>query len=132
MQALASEVAADLNRWLAPPAEDVRIHASHGYAVAALVTALVADEVPLDIKYRDSTGTERAPRRLSSSSPAGSSSTLMDWNSIARTERNSLSFRQLVHPGCQNTFRGMALMRCSPYAAGGRFVRAWRRVNRLG
>jgi molybdate-binding protein len=32
----------------------VRIHASHGYAVAALVTALVADEVPLDIKYRDS------------------------------------------------------------------------------
>jgi hypothetical protein len=28
----------------------------------------------------------------------------MDWNSIARTERNSLSFRQLVHPGCQNTF----------------------------
>jgi molybdate transport repressor ModE-like protein len=54
MQALASEVASDLNRWLAPPADDVRIHASHGYAVAALVTALVADQVPLDIKYRDS------------------------------------------------------------------------------
>jgi hypothetical protein len=31
---------------------------------------------------------------------------LMDSNSIARTERNSLSFRQLVHPGCQNTFSG--------------------------
>jgi hypothetical protein len=31
----------------------------------------------------------------------------MDWNSIARTERNSLSFRQLVHPGCQNTFSGI-------------------------
>jgi len=28
----------------------------------------------------------------------------MDWNPIARTERNSLSLRQLVHPGCQNTF----------------------------
>ncbi|HEV3426096.1 MAG TPA: substrate-binding domain-containing protein [Paraburkholderia sp.] len=54
MRALASEVASDLNRWLAPPADDVRIHASHGYAVAALVTALVADEIPVDIKYRDS------------------------------------------------------------------------------
>ena len=54
MRALASEVASDLNRWLAPPADDVRIHASHGYAVAALVTALVADDVPVDIKYRDS------------------------------------------------------------------------------
>ncbi len=30
----------------------------------------------------------------------------MDWNPIARTERNSLSLRQLVHPGCQNTFSG--------------------------
>lgn len=54
MHALASEVASDLNRWLAPPTDDVRIHASHGYAVAALVTALVADEVAVEIKYRDS------------------------------------------------------------------------------
>jgi molybdate transport repressor ModE-like protein len=54
MRALASEVASDLNRWLAPPADDVRIHASHGYAVAALVTALVADDVAVEIKYRDS------------------------------------------------------------------------------
>ena len=46
-------------------------------------------------------------QRRSSSSPAGSSNTLMDWNSIPRTERNSLSFRQLVHPGCQKTFSGM-------------------------
>ena len=53
MQSLASEVASDLNRWLAPDREDVRIHASHGYAVAELVTALVADEVPVEIKYRD-------------------------------------------------------------------------------
>jgi hypothetical protein len=29
----------------------------------------------------------------------------MELNSIARTERNSLSFRQLVQPGCQKTFR---------------------------
>jgi molybdate transport repressor ModE-like protein len=54
MRALASEVASDLNRWLAPPGDDVRIHASHGYAVAALVTALVANDLPVDIKYRDS------------------------------------------------------------------------------
>ncbi len=54
MQALASEVASDLNRWLAPAADDVRIYASHGYAVAALVTALVANDLPVDIKYRDS------------------------------------------------------------------------------
>lgn len=54
MQALASEVASDLNRWLAPPVDDVRIYASHGYAVAALVTALVANDQPVDIKYRDS------------------------------------------------------------------------------
>lgn len=54
LQALASEVASDLNRWLAPDRQDLRIHASHGYAVAALVTALVADQVPVEIKYRDS------------------------------------------------------------------------------
>ena len=54
LQALASEVASDLNRWLAPGREDVRIHASHGYAVATLVTALVGDQVPVEIKYRDS------------------------------------------------------------------------------
>ncbi len=54
MQALASEVASELNRWLTLPTDDVRIHASHGYAVAALVTALVADDVAVDIKYRDS------------------------------------------------------------------------------
>ncbi|WP_233863925.1 substrate-binding domain-containing protein [Paraburkholderia adhaesiva] len=54
LQALASEVASDLNRWLAPHGQELRIHASHGYAVASLVTALVADQVPVEIKYRDS------------------------------------------------------------------------------
>jgi hypothetical protein len=33
----------------------------------------------------------------------------MDLNSIARTERNSLSFRQLVQPGCQKTFSVVSL-----------------------
>jgi molybdate transport repressor ModE-like protein len=52
--ALASEVASDLNRWLVPQGQDLRIHASHGYAVASLVTALVAEQIPVEIKYRDS------------------------------------------------------------------------------
>jgi molybdate transport repressor ModE-like protein len=54
LQALASEVASDLNRWLVLHAPDLRIHASHGYAVASLVTALVAQQLPVEIKYRDS------------------------------------------------------------------------------
>ncbi|TKC91556.1 LysR family transcriptional regulator [Trinickia terrae] len=54
MQALASEVASDLNRRLGQRRGAVRIQASHGYAVAALVTALVArDPASVDIKYRD-------------------------------------------------------------------------------
>ncbi|WJF90984.1 substrate-binding domain-containing protein [Paraburkholderia bonniea] len=57
LQALSGEVADELNRWLEPPAAaraDVRIQASHGYAVAALVSALEARAVPVEIKYRDS------------------------------------------------------------------------------
>jgi molybdate transport repressor ModE-like protein len=55
MQALASEVASELNRRLGQHGGAVRIQASHGYAVAALVTALVArDAASVDIKYRDS------------------------------------------------------------------------------
>ncbi|WP_153099673.1 substrate-binding domain-containing protein [Paraburkholderia hayleyella] len=57
LQTLAHEVAADLNRCVQPLqalGAEVRIHASHGYAVAALVSALSAQGVPLDIKYRDS------------------------------------------------------------------------------
>ena len=53
----------------------------------------------------------------------------MDWNSIARTERNSLSFRQLVHPGCQNTLSGIASMVGSPLSMGGRFRRVRWHVN---
>src|SRR5438067_2364790 len=58
-----------------------------------------------NLSPRDRTGIERAPRRCNSARPAGSSSTLIDWNSIPRTERNSLSLRQLVQAGCQNAFR---------------------------
>jgi molybdate transport repressor ModE-like protein len=54
LQAVASEVAGELNRRLARDAAHVRIHASHGYAVAALVRALAAHHIPVDIKYRES------------------------------------------------------------------------------
>lgn len=54
VQSLASEVADELNRQLGRGGA-VRIHASHGYAVAALVAELDArDAAPVDIKYRES------------------------------------------------------------------------------
>jgi molybdate transport repressor ModE-like protein len=54
VQALASEVAGELNRRLSRAVGEIRIHASHGYAVAALVGALAAKQIPADIKYRES------------------------------------------------------------------------------
>lgn len=54
MQSLASDVAVELNRRLPRDDLQVRIHASHGYAVAALVDALAARHAPADIKYRES------------------------------------------------------------------------------
>ena len=54
LQALASEVAGELNRRLSRAVSEIRIHASHGYAVAALVGALAAKQIPADIKYRES------------------------------------------------------------------------------
>jgi molybdate transport repressor ModE-like protein len=52
--AVANDVATDLNRRLAGAITQVRIHASHGYAVATLVRALGDQRVPVDIKYRES------------------------------------------------------------------------------
>src|SRR6195952_4091803 len=54
LQALASEVAGELNRRLSRAVGEIRIHASHGYAVAALVGALACKQIPADIKYRES------------------------------------------------------------------------------
>jgi molybdate transport repressor ModE-like protein len=54
LQSVASEVASELNRRLARDAAHLRIHASHGYAVATLVRALGAKHIPIDIKYRES------------------------------------------------------------------------------
>ncbi len=54
LQQLASEVAAELNRQLGASGT-MRIHASHGYAVAALVTQMNGlDANAVEIKYRES------------------------------------------------------------------------------
>src|SRR5882757_7939384 len=54
---------------------------------------------------RDSTGTVRRPSFCSWAIPS-SSRTLTEMKSIPRTDRNSLSLRQLVQPGCQKTLNG--------------------------
>ncbi len=54
LQSVANDVANERNRRLAGVATQVRIHASHGYAVATLVRALGEQRVPVDIKYRES------------------------------------------------------------------------------
>ncbi|KND60626.1 Periplasmic molybdate-binding domain [Candidatus Burkholderia verschuerenii] len=54
LQAVANDVSVELNRRLAGTVSQVRIHASHGYAVATLVRALGDQRVPVDIKYRES------------------------------------------------------------------------------
>jgi molybdate transport repressor ModE-like protein len=54
LRSVANEVAGELNRRLAREATAVRIHASHGYAVATLVRALGEKRVPVDVKYRES------------------------------------------------------------------------------
>ncbi|KAG0188456.1 hypothetical protein DFQ28_004796 [Apophysomyces sp. BC1034] len=53
-QSLGAEVSDEIRRLLAPERRDVRIHASHGYAVVALVQALAEGGTPVDIRYRDS------------------------------------------------------------------------------
>jgi molybdate transport repressor ModE-like protein len=60
LRALAAEIASDLNRRLVQHGGALRIHASHGYAVAALVSALVDARAPVDIKYRESVEAVRA------------------------------------------------------------------------
>jgi molybdate transport repressor ModE-like protein len=54
LETLASEIAVELNRVLSDDGVGtVRIRASHGYAVAALISALYARAIPVDLKYRE-------------------------------------------------------------------------------
>jgi molybdate-binding protein/molybdenum-dependent DNA-binding transcriptional regulator ModE len=54
LRACAAEIAGNLDRWLTRRAAGLRIHASHGYAVAALAEAWERGGAPLDLKYRES------------------------------------------------------------------------------
>jgi len=51
---LSLEVSQELNKLLLPTGEGARIHASHGYAVDALVNALQSRDTEVDLRYRDS------------------------------------------------------------------------------
>jgi molybdate transport repressor ModE-like protein len=55
LDSLASELQQELARVLAADAQVLRLTASHGFAVAALVAQLGAQGVTVDIKYRSST-----------------------------------------------------------------------------
>src|SRR5471032_3272220 len=68
----------------------------------------------VNLSPRDRTGTERTPSRCNSAMPPGSSTTFTETKSIPRTDRNSLSLRQLVQPGCQNTLNGGMEHSCNP------------------
>jgi len=55
LESLSSELERELGSLLAPQQSSLRINASHGFAVAALVEALGKSHVPVDLKYRNST-----------------------------------------------------------------------------
>lgn len=55
LESLASELESELAALLAPSRVALRINASHGFAVAALVDALSLTDAVVDLKYRNST-----------------------------------------------------------------------------
>lgn len=63
LQAVVADVTAELGRHLSRSPAAIRIHASHGYAVAALAQALADTALPVDLKYRESAEAVRALSR---------------------------------------------------------------------
>jgi molybdate transport repressor ModE-like protein len=55
LESLSSELEGELESLLAPTRASLRINASHGFAVAALIEALGRANVPVELKYRSST-----------------------------------------------------------------------------
>jgi len=55
LESLSSELEGELESLLAPARASLRVNASHGFAVAALVEALGRQHVPVELKYRTST-----------------------------------------------------------------------------
>jgi molybdate transport repressor ModE-like protein len=54
LESLASELENELDRTLPRQPRSLRVHASHGFAVAALVGQLDAAQVPVELRYRNS------------------------------------------------------------------------------
>jgi molybdate transport repressor ModE-like protein len=54
LQSLASELEGELDRTLPVPPRVLRLHASHGFAVAALLEQLQAAQLLLELRYRNS------------------------------------------------------------------------------
>lgn len=54
LESLASELENELDRTLPRQAQALRIHASHGFAVAALVQQLDSAQLPVELRYRNS------------------------------------------------------------------------------
>ena len=55
LHSLASELEAELGRMAANKIRTLRMDASHGFAVAALIAGIDRDALPLDLRYRTST-----------------------------------------------------------------------------
>ena len=55
LESLASELESELEALIVPTRVGIRINASHGFAVAALVEALNQRQLPVELKYRNST-----------------------------------------------------------------------------
>ena len=54
LESLASELENEIDRTLPRPPRALRLHASHGFAVAALIEQLEAAQVPVELRYRNS------------------------------------------------------------------------------
>ncbi len=54
LESLASELANELERTLPRPPQALRVHASHGFAMAALMQQLNAAELQVELRYRNS------------------------------------------------------------------------------
>jgi molybdate transport repressor ModE-like protein len=55
LDSLASELGNELDRTLPRAAPALRLHASHGFAVAALLEQFAAAQMPVELRYRNST-----------------------------------------------------------------------------
>ncbi|MFI5445845.1 substrate-binding domain-containing protein [Polaromonas sp. UC242_47] len=55
LESLSSELERELNRMTAGKSKAVRLHASHGFAVAALLAKINQAQLPIELRYRHST-----------------------------------------------------------------------------